>query len=337
MMKKITFKMVSLILLIFFCAGILGYASESYPTKPIQVVVGWNAGGGTDRTAREIAPLIEKELGKPWVVTNVPGASGAIGAEQVFNKNADGYTLLFGSETIALWRLMNVSNHWYKDFETIGVCSQSVATIAVKSSSPWKTLKDFINYAKKYPRKLRMSGTGPGTTGSIAAAILKKNLGVEVTEITFQGQAPAVVAILGGHTDVIMENLSGVIDHYKSGKLRILAVFANERIKSVPEIPALGAVYPKVSNYLPYGAWFGLFAPKNTPKPILDKLESAMLKAVNDPKWQQSVWDNYYIPVGLTGNKAERFIDKWTSNTAWLIHEIGAAKKSPAELGIPKP
>lgn len=335
-MKKLNL-LLALLLMLVVCEGSFAYASESYPTKPVQVIVGWGAGGGTDMTAREIAPFIEKELGKPWVVTNMPGAAGAIGAEQVLSKKADGYTLLFGSETIALWPLMGISQHWYKDFEPIGVCSQGIATIAVNASSPWKTVEEFINYAKANPKKIKMAITGPATTGAVSAAILKKCLGIEVSTVTYEGQGPAVVALLGGHVDVIMENLSGVVDHHKAGKLRILGVFDNKRVKTVSDIPAIGEIYPETSEYLPYGAWIGLFAPKNAPKDVVARLTSAMAKAVANPEWQDGVWKVYYVPVGLVGDDAVKFIDSWTSRTAWLIHDLGVARKSPAELGIPKP
>jgi tripartite-type tricarboxylate transporter receptor subunit TctC len=335
-MKKTSLSLVAVLILVM-CGSSFVCASDSYPTKPIQVIVGWGAGGGTDMTAREMAPFAERELGKPWVVTNMPGAAGAIGAEQVLSKKADGYTLLFGSETISLWPLMGISQHWYKDFEPIAICSQGVATIAVNASSPWKTLEDFIDYAKANPKKIKMGITGPATTGAVSAAILQKCLGIEVSQVTYEGQGPAVVALLGGHIDVIMENLSGVVDHHKAEKLRILGVFDNKRVKTVQDIPAIGETYPETSAYLPYGAWIGLFAPKNAPQAVLDKLNTAMAKAVADPEWQDSVWEVYYIPVGLTGDEAVQFVDSWTSRTAWLIHDLGATSKSPADLGIPRP
>lgn len=335
-MKKSFLLSVILILMVLICE--IGFASaNSYPNKPIQVIVGWGAGGGTDQTIRGIAPYIEKELEQSLVVTNIPGAAGAIGAEEVLSKKNDGYTLLFGSETISTWPLMGITAHWYKDFETIALCTNSVACIAVHPSTPFETLEDFIEYAQENPNKIKMAGTGPATTGSIAAAILNKCLGIEVIEVNYQGSAAAVTGTLGGHVDVIMENVFAVIDYHKTGSLKILGVFANERVKSIPDVPAIGEVFPETSAYLPYGAWFGLFAPKGTPKDVLDTLKKATAKALANPKWQQSVWDNYFIPIGLTGDEAEKFIDRWTSSTAWLIYDLGVAKKSPAELGIPKP
>jgi tripartite-type tricarboxylate transporter receptor subunit TctC len=335
-MRKYYLLSVILVLMILSCMVSFVLASP-YPDKPIQLIVGWGAGGGTDQTARGIAPYIEEELGQPFVVTNIPGGAGAIGAEEVLSKKNDGYTLLFGSETISTWPLMGITEHWYKDFETIAVCTNSVAAVTVHPSAPFETLEDFIKYAQENPNEIKMAGTGPATTGSIASAILSKALGVEVTEVNYQGSAAAVTGTLGGHVDVIMENVFGLIDHHKAGDLKILGVFANERFKPISDVPAIGEVYPETSAYLPYGAWFGLFAPKGTPEDVLDTLKNATAKALADPEWQQSIWDNYFIPIGLTGDEAEKFIDRWTSSTAWLIHDLGVAEKSPEELGIPKP
>jgi tripartite-type tricarboxylate transporter receptor subunit TctC len=336
-MKRGIILSVVLTLIVSICGIGFASASSSYPNKPIQVIIGWGAGGGTDLTARGILPLVEKDFKQPFVITNIPGASGAIGADQVLNKKRDGYTLLFGSETITNWPLMGVSKHWYKDFETIAICSQGVATITVNASSPFKTLKEFIDYAKSNPKKIKMAGTGPATTGSVAAAILKKCIGVEVSEVTYGGCSQAVISVLGGQTDVVLENLFAVIDQYKGGKVRILGVFSNQRLKNIPDVPAIGEVYPATKKYLPYGAWTGLFAPKGIPGSVHKKLVNAMKKAVSNRKWQSNVWDNAWIPVGLTGKKAEQLVDNWTSNMAWLIHELGITKRSPKELGIPKP
>ncbi len=326
-----------IVIIMFLLCGISFVSANAYPEKPIQVIVGWGAGGGTDQTARGIAPYIEKELGQPLVVTNIPGAAGAIGAEEVLSKKSDGYTLLFGSETIATWPLMGTTEHWYKDFETIAVCSNSTATVAVHPSTPFETLEDFVNYGKENPGKIKMAGTGPATTGSIAAAILKTSLGVEVSTVNYDGSHAAITATLGGHVDVVMENLFGLIDHHKAGKLRILGVFSNETVKTIPDVPAIGEVYPDSSSYLPYGAWFGLFASKGTPEEVLKTLRDATAKAMANVEWQQSIWDNYFIPIGLSGEEASNFIDRWTSSTAWLIYDLGVAQKSPEELNIPKP
>lgn len=312
-------------------------ASSGYPAKPIQVVVGWGAGGITDRSTRGIAPIAEKFLGQPWVVTNMPGAAGAIGAAHVLRQNPDGYTLLFGSETMSIWQLMGLSEHSYKDFEPIMLCTQGVPAIAVNASRPWQTVQEFVEYAKANPRKIKLGIAGPATTGAVASAILQKCLGTEFSKITFEGGGPAVTAALGGHVDVVMENLPDVVEHHKAGKLRILAIFDNQRMETLPDVPALGEVYPGTGDYLPYGPYFGLFAPKGVPHAVISTLVDAMKKAVMDPRWQQYVRDGYFRSLALSGDEARQYLDKWTSKTAWLIYDLGVAKKSPEQLGIPKP
>jgi tripartite-type tricarboxylate transporter receptor subunit TctC len=312
-------------------------ASGDYPTKPIQVVVGWGAGGITDRSARGVAPVAEKFLGQPWVVTNMPGAAGAIGAAHVLRQNPDGYTLLFGSETMSIWQLMGLSEYSYKDFEPIMLCTQGVPAIAVNASRPWRTVQEFVEYAKANPRKIKLGIAGPATTGAVAAAILHKCLGTELSNIAFEGGGPAVTAALGGHVDVVMENLPDVVEHHKAGKLRILAIFDNERMETLPDVPALGEIYAGTRNYLPYGPYFGLFAPKGVPAAVVSTLTDAMKKTVADPRWQQYVRDGYFRSLALSGEEARKYLDEWTAQTAWLIYDLGVAKKSPEELGIPKP
>lgn len=309
---------------------------EGYPTKSIQFVVGFPAGGGTDTTARSVVPIMEEELGKSIVVTNVAGAAGAIAAEHVLEADNDGYTLFFASETSANWPLNSTSDHWYKDFEVIGLCTNSVATVTVPASSRFKTLDEFIDYAKNNPGELKQAGTGPATTGTIAAAILRQGLGTELNEITYEGSHPAVVSILGGHTDVIMENYFSVSDHCKSGDMRLLGVFANERIPNAPDVPAIGEEYPELQKYLPYGAWFGLYAPKGTPENVLKKLKASFSTAIKDPEWQESVIDRDYITMDLIGDDARDFIDRWISSVAWLMYDLDMTEVNPTELDIPK-
>jgi len=242
------------------CGFSFASASDTYPGKSIQVVVPWGAGGGTDTIARGFTPYIEEMLGESMVVTNKPGASGAIGGQFVAKEDPDGYTLLFGSETIALWELMDIADLDFKKFETLAIACQGVATLAVPASAQWQTIQEFIEYAQENPNQITMAATGPATTGSVALAILDDCLGIKVREIQYEGSGPATVAAIGGHVDVIMENLSVIIDQIRAGKLRVLAVFANERLEAVPEAPAIGELYPETSSYLPYGAWFGLLS-----------------------------------------------------------------------------
>ncbi len=328
-----------LLVMVIACMSQAGtvVAAGDYPTKPVQVVVGFGAGGITDRSARGIGPVAEHFLGQPWVITNMPGASGAIGAAYVLRQSPDGYTILFGSETMSIWQLTGVSEHSYKDFEPVMLCTQGVPAITVNPSRPWQTVQEFVEYAKANPKKIKLGIAGPATTGAVASAILQKSLGIEVTKITFEGGGPAVTAALGGHVDAVMENLPDVIEHHRAGKLRILAIFEKQRMATLPDVPAIAEVYPETAGYMPYGPYFGLFAPKGVPQAVLAKLVNSMKQAVADPRWQQYVRDGYFLPLALSGGEAWQYLDAWTAKTAWLLYDLGVAKKSPDELGIPRP
>lgn len=324
--------------LVLSAAGCGQKTEVKYPERTVNVIVGWAAGGPTDLIARGLTPLLQAKLGQPFIVTNTAGAAGSVGADNVSKASPDGYTLLFGSETMSVWKVMGTSPLSYKDFETVAVVAEAIPSLIVPADSPYQSLKDLIEDAKKRPEQIKFSTAGPGTVPHVCGLMLTKALGAKFSFIPFQGGAPAVTAVVGKQVDVTTEMLQTTTPHYKAGKVRILCTFTNERVAQLPDVPALGEIYPEMKSYLPYGPWFGVLAPKNTPKEVTQKLAAAIDQCLKDPQWKTHA-DNVYIrTLGITDPaKISAHLDRWTSVTAWLLYDLGIAKESPEKFGIAKP
>ncbi len=313
------------------------HAAGTYPEKPIEVIIPWSPGGMTDMNARAIQPLLEKSLGQPLVMTNMPGASGAIGTDYVVKKKADGYTILFSAETPGIMQVMGIADLSFADLEPIMILTQGVPTITVHKDAPWKTVKELLDDAKAHPGVITAASSGPGASAHIAALMLQKCAGVTLTMVPFAGGGPAVTAALGRHVSVTFQSIPEVIDHVRAGNLRILATYTNERTPFLPDVPALGEVLPEARQVLPWGTFYALTVKKGTPPEIVAKLRDAARQAIKDPKWVQFRQQMCAVPLDLEGEAALKFIDRWASVTSWLLYEAGAATASPEKFGIPKP
>ncbi|NPV69714.1 MAG: tripartite tricarboxylate transporter substrate binding protein [Firmicutes bacterium] len=324
--------------LVFSVSGCGKKTEVKYPERTVNVIVGWAAGGPTDLVARGLAPLLQAKLGQPFVVTNMAGAAGSVGADNVSKQSPDGYTLLFGSETMSVWQVMGTVPLSYKNFEVAAVVAEAIPALIVPADSPYKDLKELVEDAKKRPEAIKMSTAGPGTVPHVCGLMLSKYLGAKMSFIPFQGGAPAVTAVIGKQVDLTTEMLQTVLPHHKAGKARILATFTNESVAQLQDVPALGEIYPEMKPYLPYGPWFGVLAPKGTPKEVIQRLATAIDECLKDPKWKTHA-DNIFVrTLNITDPaKISAHLDKWTSDTAWLLYDLGIAKESPEKFGIPKP
>lgn len=343
MHKRIGFLVTAAVLAVAMLAGALGSGCASkpepkWPENPVKVVVGWPPGGITDVQARVIVPLMEKYVGGTWVVSNQAGAAGSVGASEVAKAPKDGYTLLFGSETMSVWQVMDVVNlSPTKDFEPIGIAAEGIVGLAVPANSRFTSAEQFINEAKANPGKLQVSTAGPAAMAHVSGLVMEKYLGTKFTYVPFQGGAPAVMAAIGGQVDATMESVTNVIEHHKGGTLRLLAILDNQRHPDLPDVPALGEVFPEMKPYLPYGPYFGLFAPAGVPDNVKKALLDGIKKAFADEEWAKKANTMFLRPVNKVGDDARKYVDDWTSRTAWLLQDAGVAKKSPEAFGIPRP
>ncbi|MGB9867687.1 MAG: Bug family tripartite tricarboxylate transporter substrate binding protein [Bacillota bacterium] len=319
-------------------ASIAGCTSQAqYPTKAVHIIVGWAAGGMTDRIMRGIAPLAEKNLGQPIVVTNMPGATSAISVQHVFSQPADGYTILGGAENPALFQVLDLSQRSYDDFDPIILLASAVPTIVVRPDAPWKDIKEFVADLKAKGKDIKMGYTGPGGQPHVTGTIMKMSLGVDFTLVPYDGEGPAITAVMGKQVDFTVTGATACIEHVRAGKVKALATFAGERIKGLENVPLLQDEFPEMRKYLPFGAWYGIFVKKGTPQEVKDKLTTAFKQAASTPEWKKLLEDMAAIPLQLVGDDATKFIKRWQSVACWMLQEAGAAKKSPAEFNIPKP
>jgi tripartite-type tricarboxylate transporter receptor subunit TctC len=260
----------------------IAWSQPAYPTKPINVIIGFGTGGVTDVSARFLLGRAEKLLGQPFVISNNGGGGGSVAYELTKAKAPDGYNLVCASST-GLVRIPQFRKVPYArdEFEIIMHYAASyLSPIVVKASSPWKTFKELVDYAKKNPGKIRYSTTGVGSPHHMAMEYVAKQEGIKWIHIPYPGSMPALTALLGGHVEVEV-GAGESIPYIKDGSLRILCHVGAKRIEDWPQVPTLIDL-----GYDTYNENVFLFAaPKNTPKPIVDKLDDAFRQVMADPEF----------------------------------------------------
>lgn len=308
-----------------------------YPERPINAIVGFNPGGPTDVIARGILPIMQEKIGVGIAITNMPGAASATAASNVINQAKDGYTVFFGSEIMSIWQTMGTMDlSPTRDFIPVKLVSEAIPVLAVPPNSKFNSAEEFIKYAKEHPGELRIGTAGPGTVPHISGLLLEKELGCKFNFVPFQGGGPAVTAVMGGQVDATIEMVQSMADSHKGGKLKILASFTNKPIEGLDIVP-IGTIAPELEKYLPYGPYFGMFVAKDTPAEVVKVLQEKMDEAIKDPKWAEYCKKLYLVPIDYSEDAAMDYLKKWTSRSAWLLYDTGAAKNSPADYGIEKP
>jgi len=266
--------------LIAGCAVGLGTAANAagaYPEKPLRLVVPFPPGGGTDTAGRQIADRLMRELDIEVVVENRAGAGGNIGAQSVAKAAADGYMLLVGTVgTQIVNRVLFPSVEFdpIRDFVPVGWFSSVPNVLVVAADSPFKTTQDLIDAGGKGGEGLTYGSGGTGSTTHLAVELFKEMADLKLTHVPYKGSAPAVVDLIGGRVDFMIDNLSSAEPHIRSGRLRVLGVTTGERLQAYPEVPALKEL-PVLSDYEAVG-WTGVFAPRGLDPARLETLSNAM-------------------------------------------------------------
>ncbi|RYF02039.1 MAG: tripartite tricarboxylate transporter substrate binding protein [Comamonadaceae bacterium] len=293
-----------------FSAG----AQGSYPTKPVTMVVPTAAGGTTDLSARMLAQALGPVLGQSVVVDNKGGGNGNIAAAAVKRAEADGYTLLMqysGYHVIS--PLLTRQKQWdQSDFQPVANVISAPQIIVVRDGLPVKTLAELIAYAKANPGKLNYASSGNGSLQHVTGAMLEQQGGVKMVHVPYKGTGPALQDLLGGQVDLTFGTAPPFMPHIQGGKLRVLAVTGKERLPSLPQVPTTAeAGYPKIDAT----SWFALFAPANTPKPVIDKLVADVKTVVMNPAFQQKAQEqgataDYQGPQQL-GERVKADLANW--------------------------
>jgi tripartite-type tricarboxylate transporter receptor subunit TctC len=271
---------------VFAAIATAGHAQSKYPDHPVKVVVGFTAGGGTDVAARVIAQKLSEAMGQSFVVENRAGASGLIASEQVSKAAPDGYTIMVGSQTTlavapALYR--NIQIDGAKAFTGMAMIGVSPLVAVVNASSPIKSLKELIAFAKSQPSGMNFASGGVGTTPHMAGELLGFNAGIKMVHVAYKGEAPGVNDLLGGQIPFMFSNLSVVKGNIEGGKLRALAVTSSQRVPSMPDVPTLAETFPGYEA----ATWFVLVTPAGTPPEVVARISAEMKKIVASKDYQQ--------------------------------------------------
>lgn len=331
MKKAIVLSLAVLLVFVLVSAG-----AAAYPEKNLQGLIMWGPGGGSDNFSRAITPLAEKYLGQSIVLQNKVGASGAMATTLTVNSPADGYTLLYGAENPANYRVLGLSSLSFHDLQPVIIGVEGAVVICVNSETPYRTMQELVEGAKA-DKKIRMATSGVGGLPYVAGAMMKNIHGIGFNYIQFDGDGPGATAVMGGHADVMPLALSTSVEYIRAGRLRGLAVLTTKRVPQLPDVPAITEFYPEYAHYLPWGPFYGVFVKRGTPAEIVAKLSNAFTKAMEEPRFDEYIKNSGGFKNGATGEAAVAFLEKFESTASWLIYNAGGAKKSPAEFGIPEP
>lgn len=263
-------------------AAPLAWAETAWPTRPITFVVPGAAGGTTDTPVRFMAQKLGERLGQPIVVDNKPGAGGSLGSSFVARAQPDGYTVLVGNTGSNAINYTAYQKLPYKaeDFVALTDMISFANVLVVPSKSPIKSVKDLIATAKMEPGKLAFSSAGVGQTTHLMGELLRQSAGVDVIHVPYKGSAPATMAIVGGETQFMFDNLTGSLGHIKDGKLRALAVTGAAREPELPDVPTMNELGLKDFDKV---GWMGFFVPAKTPPAVVKKLTDNLIAVLQDP------------------------------------------------------
>jgi tripartite-type tricarboxylate transporter receptor subunit TctC len=302
-------------------AAVAPAQAQSYPTKPVRIVVPFPAGGTTDIVARAVGAELQKSWGQSVVIDNRGGAGGNIGADVVAKSEGDGYTLLMGTVgTHAINQALFTQNGQkmpfdpVKDFVPVTLCAAVPNVMVINPKLPVNSVAEFIQYAKANPGKLNMASSGNGTSIHLTGELFKTVTGTYMVHFPYRGSAPALTDLIAGNMNVMFDNLPSALPHIKSGRLKALAVTSKAASSALPGVPTV----EQAANLKDFDAssWFGLFAPAGTPRAIVDKIQADVAKALSVPEVRERLVAQGAQPGGNTPDQFAAFIkaetDKWT-------------------------
>jgi tripartite-type tricarboxylate transporter receptor subunit TctC len=292
--------------------------ADTYPSRPVRVIVGFAAGGPNDILARLIGQSVAKRLGQPFVIENRPGAGSNIATEAVVHAPPDGYTLLLVGSPNAINATLyeRLDFNFIRDIAPVAGFMRGALVLVVHPSVPARTLPEFIAYAKANPRKLSYGSGGVGGITHITAELFKMMAGVEMVHVPYRGVAPALTDLLGGQVQALFANPAQSIPHMGAGRLRALAITTAARSEALPDIPAVGEFVPGYEA----SSIFGFGAPKNTPAGIIDRLNTEINAVLAEPEIRARVAD--LDGTALVGSPADfgKLIAEETEKWGKVIH-----------------
>lgn len=303
---------------------------DSYPTKPITIIVPYSAGGGGDLMCRAIEKAGSKKLGQPLVVTNIPGGAATIGWNELAGAKPDGLTIGYVATAALLQPMYNQTRYHYPSALEPLVQVVSAPLVAVASADqPWEQLEGFVAYAKANPGAIKFGHSGLGSGTHVAGELFAQITKTELVQVPFRGEGETIGALLGGHIQLVFLNPPLAKEYYKSGKVKVLGVTGEQRLAD-PEFQKVPTLKEQGVDMV-YSLWHGIAAPKGLPADVKAKLTNGLQDIIQDPKFQQQMND-LGMPVEILG--PEEFSNKWrTENTRLekIVKDTGIAARIAAQ------
>ena len=322
MLKLFSSAIVAALTTMIFVAPNVVLAQE-YPTRTVHIIVAQPPGGGTDTIARLVAEQLSKQLGQPFIIENRPGAGFVVGTEFAARATPDGYTLVIGLNGNMAVNPSLFSNLHYdpvRDFSPVAMLADFPFLVVVNNDLPARTMKELADLAKAKPGEINYASAGNGTGQQLAMELFKMVTGTNFTHIPYRGAQAAYIDIMSGKVAVMFDNISTAIGQVKGGKVRALAVTTRERVQVLPDLNTVAE--SGISGY-EYQTWFGLWAPRNTPRPIIEKLHSEIVKALASPVLKSHIEVLGGIPATMALADIEPFVKAEIIKWAEVVKHAG--------------
>ena len=297
--------------------------AQTFPSRPVKLVVGFTPGGGVDIAARTLAPKLSELIGQPVLVENKPGAGTNIANEFVARSAPDGTTLLVNTSAVAINMSLyrNLPFDTLRDFAAVSIFSESPNILVVNAKLAAANLKEFLAYARANPGKLNYSSAGAGTTQHLSAELFKLRTGLQIVHVPYKGTAPALTSLIAGETDLSFANIPAILQHVKSGRLRPLASTGSKRSSMMPEVPTMKEAGV---DGVEVNVWYGVLAPAATPKEMVAGLSRAVAKAAHDPEMRRRLAEQGAEPVGNSAEEFSRMLREEVAKWAEVVKVSGA-------------
>jgi tripartite-type tricarboxylate transporter receptor subunit TctC len=324
-MKKLVINLLGIFLILVLLN--LGYAQEKYPNRPVEVIGIWSAGGSTDLATRALCEAVKKHFGQPWMIIEKPGAGGMIGMAHVARAKPDGYTICAqaGTGQTVIGFFLQDTGFKQDDFEPVVQWSSYHLTIATRADSPWKTMMDLVEHAKKNPSEIKYATFGKGSSPHFQMEVLARQMGVKLTPVFYKGTTDAIPPILDGIIPVVGgAPYDSVKEHARAGKLRILMTLSPQGIEEAPEIPTFKQALGKEQKLFP--SYNSVVVPKGTPEDRKKFIHDCVKKALDDSDFKKAMKQLNFPIVYNDGDAVKKRIQEETKIIGELVKELGMGK-----------
>ena len=296
--------------------------AQTYPVKPVRVIVPFPPGAGADIVTRFVSPRLAETLGQQFIVDNRAGAAGHIGAEVAARATADGYTLLLSPASIVISQSLykNLTYSLERDFEPVALVASAPFVLVVHPSLPAKNVKELIALAKTKPGQLLYASTGNGGTPHLAMEVFKMQTRVNVVHVPYKGTPPAITGLIAGQTQMMFANTLSVLPQVRSGRLRALAISSAKRSAAAPELPTVAE--SGVPGF-EAGTWFGLFAPAGTPRAIVQRLSAETVRIVQQPDMKERLLGQGADPIGMPMEEFRPYVKSELAKWSKVVQAVG--------------